>query len=120
MDLAALRLAVENEIDCYVYEVSSTDIGNPIPADRIAADLEVMRAAFVDPYWEEVELRDTFQQVAADTVLSRKCVVIADDAAGNVLIFDPIENGFSLALRQESGLLSIGVRGDAVGCFMAR
>jgi hypothetical protein len=35
-------------------------------------------------------------------------------------MFDPAENDFLLAQRVEGALFSIGVRGDAIGCFMAR
>jgi hypothetical protein len=45
---------------------------------------------------------------------------VADDLKGTILAFDPIENGFLLAVKQKDALLAIGVRGDAVGCFMAR
>ncbi len=79
-----------------------------------------MRAALVAPYWADVELRDTHEQIAAAPAMSRRCVVVADDLKGTVLTFDPIENEFLLAVRREDVLLSIGVRGDAVGCFMAR
>lgn len=36
------------------------------------------------------------------------------------VVFDPVENEFMLAVRHNDKLSTIGVRGDAVGCFMAR
>lgn len=42
------------------------------------------------------------------------------DRTGFLLVFDPVENDFMLAERHKDTLLSIGVRGDAVGCFMSR
>lgn len=120
MDLEALRRSVENEINNYQYSVPSTAAGNPISAEQIKAELAAMLAALVSPHWVEAELRDTFGQVTAEAPPSCNCVVVADDARGNLLLFDPVENDFLLAQRQDGQLRSIGVRGDAVGCFMAR
>jgi hypothetical protein len=50
----------------------------------------------------------------------RKCVVVADDAKGTLLLFDPVEESFVLAERGGAGLTTFGARGDAVGCFRAR
>jgi hypothetical protein len=77
-----------------------------------------MRSALVAPYWAEI--RDAFEQVSSHTGLRRKCAVVADDGCGSLLVFDPMQNDFLLAVPQECGLVSVGVRGDAVGCFMAR
>jgi hypothetical protein len=104
----------ESEIEKHQYAVPSTAVGKPIPADRIAAELEAMRSALVAPYWAEVELRDTAKQIAADTPLPRKCIVIANDGRGTLLLFDPVENDFFLARNGEGALLSIGVRVSAV------
>jgi hypothetical protein len=79
-----------------------------------------MRSALVAPYWAEVDIRDTFEQISADTGPHRKCAVVADDGCGSLLAFDPMQNDFLLAVALEGGLRSVGVRGDAVGCFMAR
>ena len=120
MDLEAIRRSVENEINNYQYSVPAPAAGNPISAERIKAELEAMLAALISPHWVEVELRDTFAQISAEAVPSRNCVAVADDARGNLLLFDPVENEFFLAQNDEGQLCSIGVRGDAVGCFMAR
>ncbi len=120
MDLETLQHVVESDIESYRYEVAVRSIGNAWTDDRIEAELATMRAALVVPYWVDVELRDTFEQCAADQSLSRKCAVVADDAHGNLLAFDPVENEFLLAQSCNDRVCSIGVRGDAVDCFMAR
>ena len=120
MDLEAIRRAVETGMESYCYEVPSPSVGNAWSEDKIKVELAAMRAALVVPYWADVEQRDTFEQVTADKALSRECAVVADDAQGNLLAFDPIENEFLLARRCDGRLRSIGVRGDAVGCFLAR
>jgi hypothetical protein len=120
IDLEALRRAVESEIEAYEYSVPPVMVGNPIPADRIAAELAAMRSALVDPYWVEVDSRDTLEQISSDTGPRLNCAVVADDGSGAVLVFDPTQNDFLIAVRHDGGLRSIGVRGDAVGCFIAR
>ena len=120
MDLQTLRRAVENDIDTYRYEVSTNSVGTAWAADRVEAELAAMRAAIVDPYWVDVELHDTHEQIAAHPAVLRKCVVVADATKGRLVAYDPMENEFLLVVRQEGVLLTTGVRGDAVGCFMAR
>jgi hypothetical protein len=39
---------------------------------------------------------------------------------GYVLVFDPVDEEYHLAWRSEDGLGTWGVRGDGVGCFIAR
>jgi hypothetical protein len=51
--------------------------------------------------------------------VSRICVTMAEDD-GYVLVFDPVDEEYHLAWRSERGLGTWGVRGDAVGCFLAR
>jgi hypothetical protein len=119
MDLETLRRVIENEIQNYQYHAVNA-LGTPWTTDRVDAELDTMKTALVAPYWADIELRDTREQIAAKPALSRKCAVVADDLHGTVLVFDPTENEFMLAVRHKDELLSIGVRGDAVGCFMSR
>lgn len=120
MDLETLRRIVENEIEHYLYPSSTDMIGVPWTEERVRAELAAMKGALVSPYWSEVELRDTHEQIAASPALSRMCGVVADDRKGTLLVFDPVENEFMLAVRHNDKLMTFGVRGDAVGCFMAR
>jgi hypothetical protein len=120
MDLETLRRAVENDIANYRYSSSGNTVGIAWSEERIDAELTAMRAALVNPYWADVELRDTHEQIDADPAILRKCAIVADDLKGTILAFDPIENGFLLAVKGKGALQTIGVHGDAVGCFMAR
>jgi hypothetical protein len=120
MDLHLLRRTVESEIENYQCPSSPNSIGTPWSDQKIATELAVMRAAILEPYWVEVELRDTLEQIDAERETRRACVVVADDRDGTLLAFDPTENRFVLVVRCETGLITIGVRGDAVGCLMAR
>jgi len=119
--LLRLRRGVETEIRDYVYEFPDNGmIGNRMPEARVAQGLAQMRTSLVNPYWVEVEVRDTIDQIEMDVPILRKGAVIADDGKGTVLLFDPIAGEFVLAQRVATGLVTIGVRGDAVGCFLAR
>jgi hypothetical protein len=118
--LSRLRRRVEKEIDEYVYDVPETAIGDPKPQAAIDAGFAQMRTALVEPYWAEVEVRDTIEQIGMSKPLRRNCAVIADDGQGMLLMFDPVEDSFVLAQRWQNELQTIGVRGDAVGCFLAR
>jgi hypothetical protein len=120
MDLDTLRRVVENEIENYRYNPSTNMVGTAWDEERVCAELAAMKAALVAPYWTDVELRDTHQQITATPALSRRCAVVADDLNGMLLVFDPVESEFMLAMRLKDELLTIGVRGDVVGCFMAR
>ena len=48
----------------------------------------------------------------------RQCVLVAADGEGFELYYDPADEEFVLAMGDPPR--TIGVRGDAVGCFMAR
>lgn len=119
--LARLRREVESQISGYSYEVPPGAVGTPFSSQEVQDHLSLMRLCLVNPHWEEVEVRDTFEQIQADVGPRRKCVTIAEDENGYVLMFDPTENSYVLAYRDGArGLGTFGIRGDAVGCFLAR
>jgi hypothetical protein len=73
MDLETLRHSVENDIKNYRYSSSGNTVGTAWSEERIEAELAAMRAALVSPYWADVELRDTHEQIATDPAILRKC-----------------------------------------------
>jgi hypothetical protein len=114
-----LRREVERQILEYVYEVPAGAVGTPLPADEIRALLDAMRLHLVEPRWEEVHICNTAEEIRTGVGVRRMCVTIAEDN-GYVLVFDPVDEEYHLAWRSEHGLGTWGVRGDAVGCFLAR
>jgi len=118
-ELQDLRQLVERQMQEYVCGVSTGSIGNPWTAEKIEASLQAMRNALVDPIWAEVEMRETFEQIQLGEPTVRRCAVVADNLEGTFLLWDPIEHDFLLAARSGRNLSSFGVRGDAVGCFLA-
>lgn len=120
MDLVALRAAVENEIENYVYEVHPEAIGQPLPQEWIDAQLAEMRVALVQPVWRDIRIQASYEQARGTTGCeTRPCVLVADDREGYELYFDPTQGNFVLAYSGNPPV-TFNVRGDAVGCFMAR
>ena len=94
--LLRLRQSVEKQIDEYVYFLPAWAMGNPIPPERIAAGLAEMRASLVEPYWVDVEIRDTFERCGMSSGPRRRCVVVADDRKGMWVLFDPVEDSLCI------------------------
>ncbi|MEJ0078008.1 MAG: hypothetical protein WDO17_21730 [Alphaproteobacteria bacterium] len=120
MDLEVLSRRVLAEIDNYRYEFPDGMIGGPWSPTHVDSHLRQMRSALVAPYWAEITRRDSLEQIHADQPLVHPCAVVADDGKGTLLAFDPQANEFLLAESRGDKLVSFGVTGDAVGCFMAR
>jgi hypothetical protein len=114
-----LRHEVERQIADYVYVVPEGAVGTPLSPQYIRAHLELMRLCLVEPRWEEVVVCNTTEEARTGVGDKRMCVTMAEDG-GYVLVFDPLEHEYHLAWRSEHGLGTWGVRGDAVGCFIAR
>jgi hypothetical protein len=120
MDLIALRTAVEDEIENYVYEIHPEATGQPLSQEWVGAQLAAMRASLVQPIWRDIRIRDSYEQVMGTAECEiRSCVLVADDQEGYELYFDPAQGNFVLAYSGNPPV-TFNVRGDAVGCFMAR
>jgi hypothetical protein len=111
LNLSELRQTVEREIDEYVYEVPDGARGNPWSTDKVKRELNAFREALVEPYWADV---------VDDEKQKKGCVVVADDGRSYLLVFEPEQGMFMLVMRKAGDLISFGVDGDAVGCFLAR
>ena len=94
-------------------------IGSPLPAEVIRAYLNSMRLCLVEPYWEEVNICNISEESWTGVGAKRMCVTMAEDES-YVLVFDPVDEQYHLAWRREHGLGTWGIRGDGVGCFIAR
>ncbi len=120
MDLQALQTKVEQEIAGYSYVASAGAVGQPMSAAWVSSQLEEMRNALVKPEWKAVAIRDTVEQIKSEVQPEmRQCVLVANDRNGYELYFDPQHGEFVLAYSGNPPT-TFNVRGDAVGCFMAR
>ena len=116
MSLEELEQFVLDEIASYRYEVSGRELGQPFSVDKVERLLAEMRTALVKPQWHMVDTSNT-HAVARGLAEPRRCALVADD--GNFqLYYDPIEAAFTLATGDPPA--TIGVDGDALGCWMAR
>lgn len=113
-----LRRQLDREISNYVYEVYDGAIGSPLPAKLVSDYLNSMRLCLVEPHWEEVNIC-TAEESLTGAGVKRMCVTMAEEE-GYVLVFDTVAKEYHLAWRSAHGLGTWGVRGDGVGCFIAR
>jgi hypothetical protein len=111
MNLLELRQRVESEIEEYIYEVPIGSVGNPWPNEKVERELRLFRAALVEPYWAVV-IHEDGEKVRA--------VVVADDGSRYLVVFQTETDLFVLVERRGDDLISFGVDGDAVGCFLSR
>ncbi len=118
IDLDELERFVLVEIESYEYHVPQGALGKPLSDEKVEALLADMRASLVKPEWQVVHLRDTFEQIDRNPPERRRCVLVADDGEVYGLYYDPVEEEFVLAAGDPPE--TRGVRGDAVGCWMAR
>jgi hypothetical protein len=114
MDLIEIQQRVSVEIDNYIYEYPPSMVGDPWPAEKVEALLRSFRSALIDPYWVDALLPSAANQRVT------RCAIVAGHGDDYLVAFDPTTNEFFLAVRTDNGVTSIGVYGDAVGCWMAR
>jgi len=120
MNTGDLRRTIEQEIDSYVYQRHPAAVGTPMPQEWVTQQLAEMREALVDPVLRSIEIRDSVAQLRGEAPpVVRECFLVADDKEGYELYFDPVSNDFVLAYSGNPPS-TFNVRGDAVGCFMAR
>ena len=85
-ELQDLRRSVESQLQEYVYYHPEESLGVAWSPERVEAGLCAMKSALVDPYWAQVELRDTIEQIQAANPPKRICAVVADDHRGTFLV----------------------------------
>jgi hypothetical protein len=91
-----------------------------MPQEWVVRQLAEMRAALVDPVLRLIQISDSVEQARGESPPAvRECFLVADDRGGYELYFDPTSNDFVLAYSGNPPS-TFNVRGDAVGCFMAR
>lgn len=118
LDLEELERLVLAEVESYRNEVPQDALGRPFSDEKVERLLAELKAALVKPEWRTVRMRDTPEQNERQPQESRLCVLVADDTELYELYYDPSNDDFFLAMGDPPE--TIGVRGDAVGCFMAR
>ena len=115
-----------NEVDRYPQQYEPPEpgitIGVPWTKEKVAQELATMRRCVIDPYMSDFLFHDTVDQINADPQIRKRCWVVAEDPHYRML-FDPDTQDFVLAEKPSSGdgeWVTIGVRGDPVGTFLAR
>ena len=115
-DLEQLAQRVRDAIDQFQIPTARepSQLGGLLPLGWFEAGLREMSTALVKPHWADAY--DSEQGVV------RSVAVVADDSDVYLLAFGPTprDGDFVLVNRQPDGLFISNIRGDAVGCFLAR
>lgn len=120
MNLTELRHQVEAEIASYAYDVPKEAMGSLMPREWVEAQLSEFKAALVEPTWCKIMIGDlTAQILGKEKSEYRECVLVADDGKGHQLYYDAKHKDFVLAYSDKTPPFAF-LRGDSVGCFMAR
>jgi len=118
IDLAKLRADIQQEVSEYPVPPprDPAAVGSALSAEWFEQGLAEMREALVDPYVTDAVWFDHLTQQR----VSRPVAVVADDQGAHVVALDLEGDEFELFFRSDDALHSMNVRGDAVGCFLAR
>ena len=118
VDLTKIKADVKHEIETYpVPPPRHPDlVGSALPASWFQEGLAEMRDALVEPYIADA----LWFEGRTNERVSRPVAVVAEDAEGHVVALDFEGDEFELLRRVDGSLFSMNVRGDAVGCFLAR
>ena len=113
----ARRVAAEIEEYEVSLEPAPGQLGSQLPPEWFEAGLADMRAALVAPY--PLEALD--YDVSPGAVVTRSVWIVAGDTGGILLAYDPTPEGdYVLLWPSNSSHAVSNIRGDAVGCFLAR
>ena len=121
MNKEEIQQFCESELASYVYDVPDSALGKPWSSEKVDVQLKQLKNSIVEPYIERMELRDTFDQLGMKEPEYQELLVVADDNDGYKVFYDPSMDEFGLAMYTEDETpVTIGVRGDFVGAFLAR
>ncbi|MCB1935282.1 MAG: hypothetical protein KDF59_05010 [Nitrosomonas sp.] len=120
MNLIELRHQIEAEIASYVYKVPEGAVGNPMTSEWVAEQLAEFKSALVAPILRKIRIADSVSKKLGEKGSEyHECVLVADDRNGYQLYYDPQHKDCLLAFSDQTPPTAF-LRGDAVGCFMAR
>ena len=116
-----LKKFVLEEVDNYEYTYSEECIGNAMPSSWVEDQLVEAKKCVVDPYLQKMWLQDTYEQLEdKKNRIEEDLWVVAEDEKFKIF-YDPKNKEFGLSqICLDPQPVTIGIRGDFVGCFMAR
>jgi hypothetical protein len=123
--MAALSRMTREDVAAHVaHELASYQsvggpglVGRPWPPERVAGEIETLRAALVPPRRAMLHV----EAWAGEASRTTDAWVVAEAADGTVVAFEPGAGTFWLVEDHgPAGLTAYGVFGDLVGTFMAR
>lgn len=120
-DFDQITVRIQRSIESFSPPAEHVGFGIELGREWFVDQLNDLKASIVHPFF--AEMRDDF----GDGLVVLPVIVVADDSAGTVIAFDPKADEFVLANREvdpvatrSADLVSCGVRGDVVDCFLSR
>ena len=111
--------AIVTYVDPMKLRPRTVAIGHPKPDDFFTERLAEMRDHLTEPHWIEVAKRDSAKECRAEVPPTMRCVALTRPEADLRLAYSPDHNEYLLVQDWDGGFASIGVWGDAVGCYAA-
>jgi len=122
MNSIELKIIIEEELNSYEAEQppEGSTLGNPWSNDKVMSYLPKLKSALVEPYEQEMLLRETKQQIKEKKEEYVTFWVIAEDR-GYYQWYDPETKEYGLASKcsESNKIECIGIRGDLVGVYCA-
>jgi hypothetical protein len=123
VDFFDLRHRVAADLDAYrVPELSPDALGEALPPEWYAEHLARMRDALVQP--STARIRDS--DPATGELVVVDVVIVVDDGAGGLVAYDSATDEYVLVVRDADrdsarsvDIVSCGIRGDVVGCYLS-
>jgi len=94
-------------------------IGHSKPDEFFTERLAEMRDHFTEPHWIEVAKRDSIEECCAEVPVMMRCVALTRPEADLRLAYSPDHDEYLLVQDWNDRFASIGIWGDAVGCYAA-
>jgi hypothetical protein len=123
IDFSDLPRRVALGLDAYrVLPHPESALGSALPPEWYAERLVAMRSALVQP--TPAKIRDVDPATGGIVVLD--VMIVVDDGEGGMVAFHPLANEFVLVVRDTDpdrlravDIVSCGVRGDVVDCYLS-
>ncbi len=111
-----VRALVDRQISEFRYNPSEETLGSPFSSERVASEVDLLRASLVQPQLAMVEIG------LPDPGTHRQLWLVTRNVEnGYLVVFDPESQRFGLAVSgDDPPPQTVAVWGDLVSTFMAR
>ena len=118
-----MRQFLEREIELFDYDYATQPfegmVGVPWSQQRCRDELEVLRKAIVAPYFAEIHVMDFKNGMRRPEPVVQQGVILTDNSNGYWLAYLKQEETFAVVDWHQERFQTIGIFGDATGCFLS-